>query len=205
MWSDNPSDNADLQLFTIPRPSDYKLDLILSNNGDRYVKAGDNTNPLTKIQFSWRIYNDEGNSTEGLTVTYTINNSDGSSHTFTRRYNSGVAEDFSIYDYLKVGENQIIVEGKGNTSGARNSSQFNITLLDIQVECGFNFASAHARNEALRVPYSFYRNNVDGTAKIYFVVDDGQNGNTFSVDVLSGGQTKVEDTGMMISPTLTAG
>jgi len=46
---------------------------------------------------------------------------------------------------------------------------------------------------------------VDGTAKIYFVIDDGGNGKTFSVDILSGGQTRIEDTGMMISPTLEAG
>ena len=49
LWAENPSDNADLQLFTIPRPSDYKLELTISNTGDRYVKVGDNTNPLTKI------------------------------------------------------------------------------------------------------------------------------------------------------------
>ena len=192
-------------MFTIPRPSDYKLELTVSNNGDRYVKAGDSTNPLTKIQFVWRIYNDEGNASDGLTVTYTISNVDGSSNSFTRRYNNGVNEDFSIYNYLKVGENQITIEGRGNTTGARNSTSFNITVLDIQVASGFNFAGEHSKNEPLRVPYTFYRNNVDGTAKIYFVVDDGEDGNTTSVDVYSGGQTRIEDTGMMISPTLTEG
>lgn len=205
LWAENPSDNAELQLFTIPRPSDYKLDLTISNHGDRYVKSGDTISPLTRIQFSWRIYNDEGNATDGLTVTYTISNADGSSNTFTRRYNSGVNEDFSIANYLKVGENQITIEAKGNNTGARSSTSFNITVLDIRIDCDFNFAGNHAQNEALRVPYTFYRNNVDGTAKIYFVVDDGQNGKTFYVDVLSGGQTRIEDTGMMISPTLEAG
>ena len=205
LWAENPSDNADLQLFTIPRPSDYKLDLTISNNGDRYVKDGDITSPLTRIQFFWRIYNDEGNASDGLTVTYTISNADGSSRTFTRRYNNGVNEDFSIAGYLKVGENQVTIEGRGNNTGARNSTSFNITVLDIRVESEFNFAGNHAQNEALRTPYTFYRNNVDGTAKIYFVVDDGSNGKTYSVDILSGGQTRVEDTGMMISPSLTAG
>jgi hypothetical protein len=174
-------------LFTIPRPSDYKLDLTISNNGDRYVKSGDTTSPLTRIQFFWRIYNDEGNASDGLTVTYTISNVDGSSNTFTRRYNNGVNEDFSIANYLKVGENQVTIEGRGNNTGARNSTSFNITVLDIRIESDFNFAGSHASNEALRTPYTFYRNNVDGTAKIYFVVDDGQDGKTFFVDVLSGG------------------
>lgn len=205
LWAENPSDNAELQLFTIPRPSDYKLDLTLSNAGDRYVKYGDTTSPLTRIQFFWRIYNDEGNASDGLTVTYTISNVDGSSNTFTRRYNNGVAEDFSIANYLKVGENQITIEARGNNTGARNATSFNITVLDIQVSCDFNFAGNHSKNEALRVPYTFYRNNVDGTAKLYFVVDDGQNGNTFSVDILRGGQTRIEDTGMMISPSLEEG
>ena len=205
LWAENPSDNADLQLFTIPRPSDYKLDLTISNNGDRYVKSGDTSSPLTRIQFFWRIYNDEGNASDGLTVTYTISNADGSSRSFTRRYNNGVSEDFSIADYLKVGENQVTIEGRGNNTGARNSTSFNITVLDIRVESGFNFAGNHAQGEVLRTPYTFYRNNVDGTAKIYFIVDDGQNGNTFSVDILSGGMTRVEDTGMMISPALEAG
>ena len=174
-------------MFTIPRPSDYKLDLTISNNGDRYVKDGDITSPLTRIQFFWRIYNDEGNASDGLTVTYTISNADGSSRTFTRRYNNGVNEDFSIAGYLKVGENQVTIEGRGNNTGARNSTSFNITVLDIRVESEFNFAGNHAQNEALRTPYTFYRNNVDGTAKIYFVVDDGSNGKTYSVDILSGG------------------
>ena len=205
LWAENPSDNADLQLFTIPRPSDYKLDITLSNNGDRYIKSGDNTSPLTRIQFFWRIYNDEGNASDGLTVTYTISNIDGSSNTFTRRYNNGVSEDFSIANYLKVGENQVTIEGRGNNTGARNSMSFNITVLDIQVQSGFNFAGNHSQGEPLRTPYTFYRNNVDGTAKIYFVIDDGGNGKTFSVDILSGGQTRIEDTGMMISPTLEAG
>ena len=206
LWAENPSDNAELQLFTIPRPSDYKLDLMITNNGDRYVKAGDDTNVLNKIQFSWKIYNDEGDSSDGLTVTYTILNVEsGSSNTFIRRYNKGVSEDFNIYKYLKTGENRITIEGQGNTTGARNSSSFNITLLDIKVECGFNFAGEHAQNETLRVPYTFYRNNTDGTAKVFFVVDDGQNGKTYSVDILSGGQTRIEDTGMMISPHLTEG
>ena len=192
-------------MFTIPRPSDYKLDLTISNNGDRYVKAGDTTSPLTRIQFFWRIYNDEGNASDGLTVTYTISNADGSSNTFTRRYNNGVNEDFSIADYLKVGENQVTIEGRGNNTGARNSTSFNVTVLDIRVESGFNFAGNHAQGEPLRTPYTFYRNNVDGTAKIYFVVDEGGSGKQFSVDILSGGQTRVEDTGMMISPSLDAG
>jgi UDP-glucose 4-epimerase len=75
-------------------------------------------------------------------------------------------------------------------------------VLDIRVESDFNFAGNHPQNEALRTPYTFYRNNVNGTAKIYFVVDNTQ---TYSVDILSGGQTRVEDTGMMISPNLEAG
>ena len=113
-----------------------------------------------------------------------------------------MTEDFSIANYLKVGENQIAIEGRGNNTGARNSTSFNITVLDLQVSSGFNFAGNHIQNEPLRVPYTFYRNNVDGTAKIYFVVDDGTNGKTYSVDILSGGQTRIEDTGMMISPSL---
>lgn len=205
IWAEDPSSNADLQLFTIPRPSDYKLDLNITNNGDRYIKSGDTTSSLSRIQFFWRIYNDEGNSSDSLTVTYTIRNADGFSRQFTRRYNNGVTEDFSIANYLKVGENQIAIEGRGNNTGARNSTSFNITVLDLQVSSGFNFAGNHIQNEPLRVPYTFYRNNVDGTAKIYFVVDDGTNGKTYSVDILSGGQTRIEDTGMMISPSLQAG
>ena len=203
LWAENPSDNAELQLFTIPRPSDYKLTLNITNNGDRYVKSGDDTNVLTKIQFDWKIYNDEGDSSDGLTVTYTILNVDsGSSNTFIRRYNKGVNEDFSIYKYLKVGENRITIEGRGNTTGARNSASFNINLLDITISCGFNFASYHSKGQPLRVPYIFERNNTNGSAKIYFVVDNEQ---TYTVDILKGGQTRIEDSGKMINPLLEEG
>ena len=203
LWLENPSDNADLQLFTIPRPSDYKLTLNITNNGDRYVKVGDDTNVLTKIQFNWRIYNDEGDSSDGLSVTYTIQNVEsGSVSSFIRRYNKGVSEDFSIYQYLKVGENRITIEGQGNNTGARNSTSFNINLLDINVTCDFNFAGHHSKNESLRVPYTFYRNNVDGSAKIYFVVD---NEITYTVDIPKGGNNTSTDTGKMISPSLEEG
>lgn len=72
------------------------------------------------------------------------------------------------------------------------------------MSCGFVFAGNHSKNESLRVPYSFYRNNVNGTAKIYFYVD-GVEIPTATIDVFEGGSPTIEDTGKMINPTLTEG
>lgn len=129
LWAENPSDNAELELFNFVRPSDYKLNFTI-NSGNRFVRYGDSTNLSTRIQYTWDIRNDEGESSESLVTTYTISNeSTGKSTTFTRWYNKGEAVDFSIYEYLEPGVNTVVIEGKGSTSGARNSSTFNIVLL----------------------------------------------------------------------------
>lgn len=205
LFYENPSDNADLQLFTVPRPSDYTLALTISNDGDRYVKVGDDVTDKTKMHFTWKIYNDrEDDASDVLNVTYVVTNADGTTHTFTRRRNHHQAEDYSLYEYLKPGTNDIAVEARGNNTGALRTLSFKIIVLDLQMSCNFNFAGQHAKNEALRVPYSFYRNNTQGTAKIYFCVD-GVEIPSATVDIYEGGQLTFEDSGKMISPTLTEG
>jgi hypothetical protein len=100
MWLENPSDNADLELFNFVRPSDYKLNITI-NSSNKFVRFGDSSNTDTRIQFTWSIRNDEGESSDSLAATYTIaNESSGKSTTFTRYYNKGQAIDFSIYEYL---------------------------------------------------------------------------------------------------------
>ena len=93
---------------------------------------------------------------------------------------------------------------RGSSTGAVNSTSFKITVLDLRMTCNFNFAGHHARNEALRVPYSFYRNNTNGTAKIYFCID-GEPMLSETVDIYDSGQLTIEDSGKMISPNLTPG
>lgn len=205
LYYENPSDNAGLQLFTVPRPSDYTLSLTIANDGDRYVKVGDDVTDKTKMQFTWKIGNDkEDDASDVLNVTYTITNADGTQHTFTRRRNHHQAEDYSLYEYLQAGVNDINIEARGNSTGALKTTSFKITVLDLQVTCDFNFAGHHAKNEALRVPYSFYRNNTNGTAKIYFCID-GEPVPSETVDIYEGGQLTIEDSGKMISPNLEPG
>lgn len=89
LWLENPSDYADLELFNFARPSDYKLDITI-NSSNRFVRYGDSSNLGTRIQYTWSIRNDEGESADGLSATYTISNeSSGKSTTFTRWYNKG--------------------------------------------------------------------------------------------------------------------
>lgn len=100
LWLENPSDNAELELFNFVRPSDYKLNITI-NSSNKFVRFGDSSNTDTRIQFTWSIRNDEGESSDSLAATYTIaNESSGKSTTFTRYYNKGQAIDFSIYEYL---------------------------------------------------------------------------------------------------------
>lgn len=205
LYNENPSDNADLLLFTVPKPSEYTLTLTIQNDGDRYVKVGDDITDKTKMHFTWTIHNDrEDDASDILNVTYVITNADGSSTTFTRRRNHHQAEDYSLYEYLKPGINDIAVEARGSTTGALRTLSFKIIVLDLQIRCDFNFAGQHARNESLRVPYSFYRNNTNGTAKIYFCID-GAEVPTATVDVYEGGQLTFEDSGKMITPNLAPG
>ena len=89
LWVENPSDNADLELFNFVRPSDYKLEITINSN-NKYVRYGDSTNIGARIQYAWKIYNDEGESSDGLTATYSISSeSTGKTTTFTRWYNKG--------------------------------------------------------------------------------------------------------------------
>lgn len=157
------------------------------------------------MQFTWKIGNDkEDDASDVLNVTYTITNADGTQHTFTRRRNHHQAEDYSLYEYLQSGINDINIEARGNSTGALKTTSFKIIVLDLQMTCDFNFAGHHAKNEALRVPYSFYRNNTNGTAKIYFCID-GELVPSETVDIYEGGQLTIEDSGKMISPNLEPG
>lgn len=205
LYHENPSDNAGLQLFTVPRPSDYTLTLTIQNDGDRYVKLGDDVTDKAKMQFTWKIHNDrQTDASDVLLVTYTITNADGTQRTFTRRRNHHEAEDYPLYEFIKSGINNVSVEARGASTGALATTSFNIIVLDLRVTCGFNFAGSHARNESLRVPYTFYRNNTDASAKIYFCID-GTEIPQATVDVLEAGQLTIEDSGKMISPSLTPG
>ena len=181
IWAENPTDNQDLELFNFVRPSDYKLELTaIDSDGfnNKFVRYGDTNSSGTRIAFRWSIYNDEGESSDSLSVTYTISNTEtGSSTTFTRWYNKSDANpNFSIYSYLQPGENVITIEGKGSTTGARNTKTFTIVLLQINLTSTFKYYDKFYSNTPIQVPYIFERNNVSGTAKIYFRIDDGGQG-----------------------------
>ena len=99
LWAENPSDNSELELFSFVRPSDYKLTFAGLDNSNKYIRQGDINNIGARIQYSWSIYNDEGESSEGLAVTYTIvNESTGKTNTFTRWYNKGESKSWKEYN-----------------------------------------------------------------------------------------------------------
>ena len=188
LWLENPSDYADLELFNFARPSDYKLDITI-NSSNRFVRYGDSSNLGTRIQYTWSIRNDEGESADGLSATYTISNeSSGKSTTFTRWYNKGQAVDFSIYEYLEPGNNTVTIQGKGSTTGARNTITFNVALLQLNVISTFDFAAKHSSGDSVLIPCTFTRNNQDGTAKVYFQFDDQQ---PWSTDILKNTGTQI--------------
>lgn len=198
LWQENPQENSNLELFNFVRPSDYKLELTAIEAGgfnNKFVRYGDSNNIGSRIAFSWRIYNDEGESTDSLSVTYTITNiADGSSTSFTRWYNRSDADpNFSIYDYLKSGENAISIEAKGVTTGARNTRTFTINLLQLNISSTFRFFDKFVTNTPIQVPYVFERNNTSGTAKIHFQIDDGGEGKSYARDVVQDGPVKVTE------------
>lgn len=202
IWKENPTDNQDLELFNFVRPSDYKLEMTATNSdgfNNKFVRYGDTTSTGTRIAFSWNIYNDEGDSSDSLQVTYTITNqSTGASTTFTRWYNRSDANpDFSIYDYLKPGENVVTIEGRGSTTGARNTKTFTIVLLQINLTSTFKFYEKAYSNTPIQIPYVFERNNTSGTAKIHFKIDDGGVGKEYSRDVVQDGPTKITEIQMI--------
>ena len=204
IWKENPADNQDLQLFDFVRPSDYKLDLTaIDSDGfnNKFVRYGDTNSNGTRIAFQWNIYNDEGDSSDSLSVTYTIASTEtGSSTTFTRWYNRSDANpNFSIYEYLQPGENVVTIEAKGSSTGARNNKTFTIIMLQINLTSSFKFYDKHAPNTPIQVPYLFERNNISGTAKIYFKVDDGGTNKMYSRDVIQGGDSRITDTQMIMA------
>jgi hypothetical protein len=151
IWKENPTENSDLELFNFVRPSDYKLELTATDAGgfnNKFVRYGDSNNIGSRISYSWRIYNDEGESTDSISVTYTISNTvTGSSTTFSRWYNKSDADpNFSIYEYLKPGENAISIEAKGVTTGARNTRTFTINLLQLSITSTFRFFDRFVAN-----------------------------------------------------------
>lgn len=198
VWKENPTDNQDLELFNFVRPSDYKLELTATNSdgfNNKFVRYGDTNSTGARIAFSWNISNDEGDSSDSLSVTYTISNSaTGASTSFTRWYNKTDANpDFSIYDYLQPGENDVVISGKGTTTGARNTKAFKVNLLQVNLTSTFKFYEKQYSNVAIQVPYVFERNNTSGTAKIHFKIDNGGVGKEYARDVIEDGPTRITD------------
>ena len=198
IWKENPTDNQDLELFNFVRPSDYKLELTATNSdgfNNKFVRYGDINSTGTRIAYSWNIYNDEGDSSDSLSATYTISNvASGASTTFTRWYNRSDANpDFSIYDYLQPGENVVTIECKGTTTGARNTKTFTIVLLQINLTSTFKFYEKQYSNLPLQIPYVFERNNTSGTAKIHFRIDNGGSGKEYTRDVVLDGPTRITE------------
>jgi hypothetical protein len=60
-------------------------------------------------------------------------------------------------------------------------------LLQVNLSSTFKFYERHSSNSAIQIPFTFERNNVEGTAKIYFKVDDGGENKLYTRDVVSGG------------------
>ena len=197
-WKENPTENSALELFNFVRPSDYKLELTATEAGgfnNKFVRYGDTNNTGGRIAYSWRIYNDEGESTDSISVTYTISNTaSGATTTFSRWYNRSDADpNFSIYEYLQPGENAISIEARGTTTGARNTRTFTIVLLQLNVTSTFRFYEKASGNTPIQVPYVFERNNTTGTAKIHFQIDEGGEGKSYIKDVVQDGPVKVTE------------
>ena len=209
LWKEDPVENSDLELFNFVRPSDYKLELTATEAGgfnNKFIRYGDTNNTGGRIAYSWRIYNDEGDSTDSLSVTYTITNvASGTSTSFSRWYNSSDADpNFSIYDNLQPGENVVNIEARGTTTGARNNKSFTIVLLQLSLTSTFKFYDRFTANTPIAVPYVFERNNTSGTAKIYFKIDNGGSGLEATRDVVQDGPTRVVET-QRLQPTLSEG
>lgn len=209
VWKENPTDNQNLELFNFVRPSDYKLELTAINSdgfNNKFIRYGDSSSTGSRIAFSWNIYNDEGDSSDSLSATYTISNtSSGSSTTFTRWYNKSDANpDFSIYDYLQPGENVVTIECKGTTTGARNTKTFTIILLQINLASTFKFYEKQYSSVPIQIPYVFERNDTSGTAKIHFRIDSGGTGKEYTRDVVQDGPTRVTEI-QMVQTQLTEG
>lgn len=198
IWKENPTDNQDLELFNFVRPSDYKLELTATNSdgfNNKYIRYGDTNSTGARLAFHWNIYNDEGDSSDSLSATYTITNtSSGASTSFTRWYNRSDADpDFSIYNYLQPGENVVKIECKGSTTGARNTKTFTIVLLQINLTSTFRFYEKAYSNTPIDIPYVFERNDISGTAKIHFRIDGGGTGKEYTRDVVQDGPTRVTE------------
>lgn len=208
-WKENPSDNSDLELFNFVRPSDYKLELTATDaNGfnNKYVRYGDSNNTAARIAFHWNIYNDEGDSSDTLSATYTITNSiTGTSTSFTRWYNrSDLDPNIQIYNYLQPGENVVTIECRGTTTGARNTKTYTIVLLQLNLTSTFKFYEKVTDNQIIQIPYTFERNNTSGSAKIHFQIDEGGSGKTATIDIVQDGPTR--STGIQqMQPSLSEG
>ena len=196
LWNENPTDNANLELFNFVRPSDYKLELTATESGgfnNQYIRYGDSNNSAARIAFHWSIYNDEGDSSDTMQATFTITNKvTGASTSFTRWYNPSDADpNIPIYQYLQPGENAVSIECRGTTTGARNTKTYNIILLQLNLTSTFKFYEKFTAGDIMQIPYVFERNDTSGTAKIHFQIDEGgRPDKTSTVDVVQDGPTR---------------
>ena len=105
---------------------------------------------------------------------------------------------------MTSGDNNVTISCRGAESGARNSRSFTISLVQVSVVSTFKYYEKQYSGAAIQIPYTFERNNISGTAKIYIRIDDGGTGKEYIYDVLENAQTSITEIARL-QPTLSEG
>ena len=172
----NPDASKKLELFNFVRPSDVVMSYTGLTPNPRYIINGDTESEAAWLRFNVYLSKEQQGSTiyesDSFTVTYKITDSNGVDHIESEGKDTSFLNapsnpiNKNIYDYLTIGQNNVIITMKANNSSAANSVSFPIYLIEFELESTFNFANHWNPDLPIEVPISVKRSNTNLTLEV---------------------------------------
>lgn len=105
---------------------------------------------------------------ESISVYVNISNNGDARPTIYDIVRSNEVYTINIDDYLRLGDNDIVITIEGRASGARKTVVMSYNIFRLAVDCGFNFSQPLPHNKNFSVNYTVKGN---GQKDVYFYID----------------------------------
>lgn len=172
----DPEASEKLELFNFVRPSDVVMSYTGLTPNPRYIINGDTDSEAAWLRYNVYLSKEQQGATiyesDSFTVTYKITDSNGVDHIESEGKDTSFLNaptnpiNKNIYDYLTVGQNNVVITMKANNSSAQNSVSFPVYLIEFELSSTFNIANHWNPNLPLEVPISVKRSNTNLTLEV---------------------------------------
>ena len=177
----DPDASANLELFNFERPADVVMTYTGISNSPKYIIYGNANSDASKLSFNVYLSKEQGGGivyeSDTFTITYTILDADGNTHTDVVEYrpeylnNSNMKVEYDIYRYLTIGKNEVTLTMKAKNSSAKNAINFSVYMLQFEISSTFNYAKHWSSMQDIEVPVSIKRSSANLTLTVDVYID----------------------------------